>query len=339
VIKGILKRGTALLVFAGIAPLSQAQATETCRTRKSYDWGSFLVTLGNYKTKKQQIELMVKPSALRGRSPSYLFPNGGYLKFEYDVPQQGIPVARHIEMASPYWATGFNSRSSEMSYSLQVIAGRYSDTVRRTRFQTGSALPRKTTKPETLDLKLFSADNLRADRDGLIKGQFRLRGITTYDFDGKQTRQNTAPFSGTIEYRISDVNRAYAQAVRELRDLERRLVDRDCKLSSPPSQVRPCFLTTATVETIGLSDDCWELQAMRKFRDGWLAKQPGGKAKIAAYYKGAPAICDRLRKEPEQLIKLYWTRIVPSALAAKIGANRLANRLYTRMVSELGIQV
>lgn len=96
-----------------------------------------------------------------------------------------------------------------------------------------------------------------------------------------------------------------------------------------------CFLTTAACEMVGLADDCWELRTLRRFRDGWLAKQADGGADIARYYAEAPAIADRLRQDPRAALRLYWTRIVPSALAAQLGLNRAARALYSRGMREL----
>lgn len=98
-----------------------------------------------------------------------------------------------------------------------------------------------------------------------------------------------------------------------------------------------CFITTATCGAVGLSDDCWELSTLRRFRDGWLAGQDGGAEDIARYYREAPAVAARLKRDRKALLRLYWTRIVPSALAASIGANRLARQIYTRMMGELGV--
>lgn len=91
-----------------------------------------------------------------------------------------------------------------------------------------------------------------------------------------------------------------------------------------------CFLTTAAVELIGLPDDCWELTALRKFRDRWLAAQPGGAAQIAQYQRRAPAIAAQLLDDPRRLARLYYSGILPAALAARLGLNRLARALYVR---------
>ena len=42
-----------------------------------------------------------------------------------------------------------------------------------------------------------------------------------------------------------------------------------------------CYLTTACVAARGLPDTCIELQTLRAFRDGVLARQPGGREEIA----------------------------------------------------------
>jgi len=99
-----------------------------------------------------------------------------------------------------------------------------------------------------------------------------------------------------------------------------------------------CFLTTAACEIIGLEDDCWELQSLRHFRDNWLQHQPEGMEDIARYYAQAPAICEALKSSSEgrhKLLKLYWTRIMPSAIAARLGLNRLTRHLYTKGMREV----
>jgi hypothetical protein len=57
---------------------------------------------------------------------------------------------------------------------------------------------------------------------------------------------------------------------------------------------RGCFLTTATAGTVGLPDDCWELATLRAFRDGWLARHPGGAALTARDYRRAPMLVRRI---------------------------------------------
>jgi hypothetical protein len=98
-----------------------------------------------------------------------------------------------------------------------------------------------------------------------------------------------------------------------------------------------CFITTACCEALGLDDDCFELRALRRYRDDVLAKRPGGAGEIAAYYQLAPLILARLPREAREmrLRSLYARYILPAALAATLGLNALAYRLYARMLDEL----
>lgn len=98
-----------------------------------------------------------------------------------------------------------------------------------------------------------------------------------------------------------------------------------------------CFITSACCEAVGLNDDCFELRALRRYRDEVLAKRPGGAGEIAAYYALAPLILARLPREGRKrlLAFLYARHILPSALAAGLGLNALAYRLYAAMLREL----
>ncbi|MBU3000735.1 hypothetical protein KO491_12890 [Roseovarius nubinhibens] len=99
-----------------------------------------------------------------------------------------------------------------------------------------------------------------------------------------------------------------------------------------------CFLTTACCAEMGRPDECTELTTLRRFRDGWLRAQPQGAALIAEYYDSAPAICAALARDPRgaaRLRALYWATILPCVAAIRLGANRLAFRLYCRMMRRL----
>ncbi|HBH40699.1 MAG TPA: hypothetical protein DDW26_02140, partial [Rhizobiales bacterium] len=93
----------------------------------------------------------------------------------------------------------------------------------------------------------------------------------------------------------------------------------------------------ACCEVLGLDEDCFELRALRRYRDRVLASRPGGRAAIALYYELAPLI---LRALPDaarapRLRSVYARFILPSAVAARFGLNALAYRLYVRMLEEL----
>ena len=98
-----------------------------------------------------------------------------------------------------------------------------------------------------------------------------------------------------------------------------------------------CFITTACCEVFGLGEDCFELEALRRYRDQVLAKRTGGEAAIALYYGLAPLILERLPQEAreERLARLYARYILPAALAARLGLDALAYRLYAHMLEGL----
>ena len=111
-----------------------------------------------------------------------------------------------------------------------------------------------------------------------------------------------------------------------------------CEYSKDPVDASPpCFLTTATCGAIGLPDDCFELRALRRFRDRFMARTPTGRAEIADYYAQAPAIAARLAAEPgaRALRRLYRTTILPCAILATLGFDRLTHRLYRGMMQRL----
>ncbi|HEX6830768.1 MAG TPA: hypothetical protein VF090_04410, partial [Methyloceanibacter sp.] len=68
-----------------------------------------------------------------------------------------------------------------------------------------------------------------------------------------------------------------------------------------------------------------------------LIDMPGGQAALAAYYLVAPPILERLPQQERaaKLLSVYMRFILPSAVAARLGLNRLAYSCYSRMMDEL----
>ena len=102
----------------------------------------------------------------------------------------------------------------------------------------------------------------------------------------------------------------------------------------PPGQ---CFLTTACCEVVGLPDDCFELTALRRFRDRVMRASPAGRRDVERYYRTAPAILAAMaaRGETGRLRGVYFGTILPCALLASLGLNRPTRQLYTRMMRDL----
>lgn len=127
------------------------------------------------------------------------------------------------------------------------------------------------------------------------------------------------------------LRKAIDWAVSQRDILEKGFEDQQCV---PP---KGCFITTACCEVLGLPDNCFELRALRRYRDEILAGTPDGRAAIAFYYALAPALLNALEQEKraEILCRLYARFILPSAISAHLGFDRLAFRLYARMMQEL----
>jgi hypothetical protein len=127
------------------------------------------------------------------------------------------------------------------------------------------------------------------------------------------------------------LRKAIDWAVSERDILEKGFEDEQCV---PP---KSCFITTACCDVLGLPDNCFELRALRRYRDEILAGTPDGRAAIALYYALAPALLNALeaKNRAEILHKFYARFILPSAVAAHLGFDRLAFRLYARMMEEL----
>jgi hypothetical protein len=129
-----------------------------------------------------------------------------------------------------------------------------------------------------------------------------------------------------------DLRKALDWAVEKKEALAKSLEDDKC---TPPA--KGCLLTTACCEVLGLPDDCFELRTLRRYRDEVLPAMPGGSAAIAAYSLVAPSILDRLPQDERvaRLLSVYARFVLPSAVAARLGLNRLAYRLYALMMDEL----
>lgn len=133
--------------------------------------------------------------------------------------------------------------------------------------------------------------------------------------------------------RFADIKPALARAIGVSQAMEKRYQAAQCAPAKPD-----CFLTTAAVNHVGLADDCWELRMLRRFRDQQLARMPGGAGLIAEYYAIAPGIVAGVSRRADsrrQWIRCYFTGILPCAIAARLGMNRAALRLYQRMTRKL----
>lgn len=94
-----------------------------------------------------------------------------------------------------------------------------------------------------------------------------------------------------------------------------------------------CFITTACMKALksDFKDDCWELVAIRKVRDDYIAKLEEGPALIAAYEQLAPRYVQQLEALPDSKAvwaKLYADFILPAASYANSGEFKSAYLSY-----------
>lgn len=87
-----------------------------------------------------------------------------------------------------------------------------------------------------------------------------------------------------------------------------------------------------------MPDDCEELMTLRKFRDEWLAEQPGGKEMIQEYYRIAPEIVQSIeaKEDRKQVFQsIYEEMVCPCVKAIQEGKFQEACDLYEKITREL----
>ncbi|ROR27111.1 DNA-directed RNA polymerase subunit M/transcription elongation factor TFIIS [Mobilisporobacter senegalensis] len=99
-----------------------------------------------------------------------------------------------------------------------------------------------------------------------------------------------------------------------------------------------CYITTAVCETLGKSEDCYELMMFRNFRDDFLLSQEDGEELIREYYRMAPMIVNSIndRKDRNQIYNEIWHNYLKGCLTAiESGDNAKCKTEYSKMVINL----
>ena len=98
-----------------------------------------------------------------------------------------------------------------------------------------------------------------------------------------------------------------------------------------------CFLTTACCTYKGLPDNCFELETLRAFRDGYLKDQEYGPELIKMYYDDAPAIVQMIQNKPDhdKILQSIYEKIQIIVKQIQDGRNDEAIINYMMMVYEL----
>jgi hypothetical protein len=112
----------------------------------------------------------------------------------------------------------------------------------------------------------------------------------------------------------------------------------DSSSSDSSSDSSSCFITTATLVSIGKPDNCDELNVFRSFRDNWLVKQLDGQELISEYYKIAPSIVNSINSvaDNKNIYRELWTESIEPCLNL-IKQNRFAEAktIYCNAVANL----
>ena len=97
----------------------------------------------------------------------------------------------------------------------------------------------------------------------------------------------------------------------------RRTIDKGTMLYEQGEKKKGgCFITTATCDSFGKPDNCYELNVFRNFRDNWLSCQPYGPSLIAEYYDVAPAIVRKIDSlvNSKEIYKGIWNKYLSKCL-------------------------
>jgi hypothetical protein len=118
----------------------------------------------------------------------------------------------------------------------------------------------------------------------------------------------------------------------------KNVVSTKVKLKKPIRKSKPkdsfCYFTTACTEYYGLSDNCYQLEALRKFRDTEMVKTIKDKKLVKLYYKVAPNIVARIKNDlnrDNEFKKIFIHINFACELISK-QKNSEAKAEYTRMV-------
>ncbi len=100
-----------------------------------------------------------------------------------------------------------------------------------------------------------------------------------------------------------------------------------------------CYITTAVCESMNKADDCYELNLLREYRDGYLMNESeSGEQIVREYYDMAPTIVKRINREQDSVV-IYqgiWDEYLHSCIQL-IEENKMeeTQELYSAMVRNL----
>ncbi|MEM1277149.1 MAG: CFI-box-CTERM domain-containing protein [Pseudomonadota bacterium] len=202
----------------------------------------------------------------------------------------------------------------------------------RMRFSDGSksVLPMYPNIGDLVDGQQSSILSEAVKDDRLLK-KIRAASWMTIEIEGN-ANQPIVPNGKSARISLKGSNAAADWAIEQLPTCD--------GISEGAGAVSYCFLTTACVEMLGLDDDCFELRALRRYRDEVMLRTKHGRALVEVYREVAPKILAALdglprRRRQAILRAVYGRYVLPSAIGALLGFNGVAERIYVRMMQRL----
>jgi len=103
-------------------------------------------------------------------------------------------------------------------------------------------------------------------------------------------------------------------------------------------RTRLCYISTAICSHIGKSDDCYELQLLRNYRDTVLLSNAEGRLLVEEYYDVAPTIVNRINKriDAQHIYQRLWERyLYPCIHSIEQKQYDTSQKYYASMVQYL----
>ncbi|MGN1167632.1 MAG: CFI-box-CTERM domain-containing protein [Lachnospiraceae bacterium] len=99
-----------------------------------------------------------------------------------------------------------------------------------------------------------------------------------------------------------------------------------------------CYITTAVCESQSKPDDCYELNTLRGYRDGYLMQTEQGRQLVEEYYDVAPALvmCIDMQKDSEKIYdNIYKEYLIPCLECIENNRMDECRERYVSMVHDL----
>lgn len=98
-----------------------------------------------------------------------------------------------------------------------------------------------------------------------------------------------------------------------------------------------CFISTAVYLSLGLNDDCYDLELLRKYRDEYLLKEKKLISDVELYYDMSPKIVIQINQEADsdEVYQYLYNKYIKEAVyKIENGEYNEAYSIYKEMVYE-----